>query len=77
MSIHSFQARYGDIIELARYTYENTPSRKEMDGLWGLVTRYVAMKARQIAGSKQFLLLVEGGGSFASDLLSMVLEIPK
>jgi len=69
-----YEARYGDAVELIRYTYENTPCRKRMDRLRELVTQYVAHETIQIAGSKPCLSLVEDGGPFARDLLSMVLE---
>jgi len=69
-----YEARYGDIVELIRYTYEHTPCRRRMDPLRELVTHYVAHEQTQIAGSAPCLALVEDGGSFARDLVSMVLE---
>lgn len=69
-----YEARYSDIIELIRYTYEYTPCRKRTDPLRELVTQYVAHEQTQIAGSEPCLSLVEDGGPFARDLLSMVLE---
>ena len=69
-----YEARYGDVVELIRYAYENTPSCKRMDGLRELATQYVAHETPQIAGSEPCLSLVEDGGPFAKDLLSMVLE---
>ena len=69
-----YEARYGDVVELVRYTYKNTPSRTPRDSLRELVTYYVAYEAKQVAGSEQGLDLVEEIGSFARDLLSMVLE---
>lgn len=69
-----YEARYGDIIELIKYTYEYTPCRKHMDPLRKLVTQYVSFEQPQIAGSKPCLSLIEDGGSFSRDLLSMLLE---
>ena len=69
-----YEARYGDVVELVRYTYENTPSRTPRDSLRELVTHYVAYEAIKVAGSEQGLSLVEENGSFARDLLLMVLE---
>lgn len=68
-----YEARYGDVVELIRYTYENTPCRKSMSGLRELVTKYVAHEIRQIAESEPCLSLVEDNGSFARDLLSTIL----
>lgn len=45
-----------------------------MDRLRALVTKYVAQEQRQIAKSESCLSLVEDEGTFARDLLSMVLE---
>ncbi len=69
-----YEARYGDVVELIRYTYEHTPCRKRMDPLRGLVTQYVAHEQTQIAGSEPCLELIESGGPFARDLVSMLLE---
>lgn len=69
-----YEARYGDIVELIRYTYEHTLCRKRMDKLRELVTQYVAYKQTQIAESELCLTLVEDGRPFAKDLLFMVME---
>ena len=69
-----YEARYGDVVELVRYVYENTPCCKKMDGLRKLVAQYVGTEAKQTACSERCLQLVEDGGPFASDLLSMVPE---
>jgi len=37
-----YEARYGDIVELARYVYANTPSRRHMDKLREMVIQYIA-----------------------------------
>ena len=69
-----YEARYDDVVELIRYTYENTPSRKRLDELRRLVTEYVAYDTIQIAKAESCLLLIKEGGSFARNLMSMVLE---
>ena len=69
-----YEARHIDVVELVRYVYDNTPSRKAMDKLRRMVTHYVAYQAKQIACSEPCLSLVEDGGPFARDVLSMVLE---
>ena len=69
-----YKPRYGDVVELIKYTYQNTPTQKRMGGLRALVTKDVAQEQIQIAKSESCLSLVEDEGSFARDLLSMVLE---
>lgn len=63
------EARDGDIAELVRYTYENTPTVTSIEGLRELVIRYVATEAKEIGVS-----LVADGGPIASDVLSMIPE---
>ena len=70
-----YEARYEDVVELIRYTYECTPCCKRLDGLRKLVTRYVAQEQIQIARSKPCLELVEHAGPFARDLLSLIMEM--
>ena len=62
------------LIDLLSYIYENTPSRPKIDGLRELMVRYIAMEARQIATSQEFLQLVKEKGEIASDLLPYLLE---
>ncbi len=69
-----YKSRYCDVVDLVRYTYDHTPSRKRMDKLRELVSRYVAYEAKQIASSKQCLTLGEECGQFAKDLMLMLLE---
>lgn len=69
-----YAARYGDIVELARYVYANTPSRPVMDPLREMLVQYIAYEATSVARCAQCRELVEENGSFASDLLRMVLE---
>lgn len=63
-----YEARYSDIITLARYAYANTA-----DPLRNLITHYVASQKR-IAASKTCRELVLEGGAFAGDLLALMLE---
>ena len=69
-----YEARYGDIIELAEYTYDNTSSRSQRDPLRELVIQYVADEPKEIASSEQCMELVEKGGAFAKDLMGLVLR---
>jgi hypothetical protein len=69
-----YAARHGDIIELARYIYANTPARTVMDPLREMLVQYIAYEATSVARCAQCMELVEENGSFASDLLRMVLE---
>lgn len=69
-----YKARYSDVVELIKYTYQNTPTQKRMEGLRALVTKYVAQEQIQIVKSEPCLSLVEDEGSFTRDLLSMVME---
>ena len=69
-----YKALYGDIVELIKYTYQNSPTQKRIEGLRALVTKYVTQEQIQIAKSEPCLSLVKDEGSFARDLLSMVME---
>lgn len=69
-----YEARYGDIVALISYTYDNTPSRRVMDPLREMLVHYVAYEATRVARCGQCMELVQENGSFASDLLGMVLE---
>lgn len=68
---------YRDVVLLARYAYENTPSReqhKDKDQLRQLVTCYVADEgSKAVARSKHCLDLIEEVGAFARDLVSELL----
>jgi hypothetical protein len=68
-----YEARYSDIITLARYAYANTADRQPPDPLRNLITHYVASQKR-IAASKTCRELVLEGGAFAGDLLALMLE---
>lgn len=64
----------GDVMDLIRYTYENTLPREQKDELRTLVSCYVADGgSTAIARSKQCLDLIEEVGAFARDLVSELL----
>ena len=69
------KSRYSDIVELIRFTYENTLCLKRINRPRGLVTQYIAHEPTQIAGPEPFSSLVEDNGPCRWDLLSMVLGI--
>ena len=74
--LYSYEARYSDIVELIRYTYENTPTRKgNTDELRELVSHYVAEEAISVVKSKQGLDLIEECGGFARDLTALLLQM--
>ncbi|KAK7192692.1 hypothetical protein DPSP01_006880 [Paraphaeosphaeria sporulosa] len=70
-----YPERIGDVVELARYTYENTPNRRAdgtVDELRNLVVDYVACESAEIGKSNAFKELLEEGGEFVSDLWNVV-----
>ncbi|MCJ1418898.1 hypothetical protein MMC32_005249 [Xylographa parallela] len=69
-----YEARYGDILELLRDTYDRTPTRPQLDPLRELVTQYVAFEAKEVINTEQCLSLVNGGGELARDLYAMLLK---
>ena len=68
------EQRYLDIVELAEYTYDNTPTKLKVDGLRGLICKYITYRGKKIAQSEACLSLVERCGPFAKDLMTLVLE---
>lgn len=70
-----YQVRYGDVLELVSYTYDNTVAGIRSGDLRDLVLRYlVCESAKRILRSKQCLSLIEDGGPFASDLCLMLID---
>lgn len=67
-----YQERYKDVLELLKYTYDNTPSRSPLDGLRELVSQYISCEGKQVTTSEQCLSLVEEGGPLARDLFLMM-----
>lgn len=70
-----FEARYGDIAQLVRYTYDNTPCRKGgMDALRELVIKYVAYEVPKMLYSRCGSDLLEEIGPFARDITPMIMR---
>jgi hypothetical protein len=68
---HIFHKRIGDIVELVRYSYDNT---RDTDDLRDLVTHYVACNFEDMARNESFLALMEGGGAFIRDITDLLLK---
>ncbi|KAI9788409.1 MAG: hypothetical protein M1816_006934 [Peltula sp. TS41687] len=70
-----YEERAGDIIELMRYAYSNTPDRSgSKDGLRSLVAHYAACAVEDLARSDKYELLFEEHGSLARDLVHYMLK---
>jgi hypothetical protein len=70
-----YPKRVGDIVELARHVYENTPSRTAegaMDKMRVLVVDYIACESAEMGRSEEFKELLEEGGEFVSDFWGVV-----
>ena len=67
-----YEDRYGDIVDLLRFTYKNTPDRTQIDPLRGLVVQYITCEAKPVTHTEHFLSLVEEGGQLARDLFTML-----
>jgi hypothetical protein len=70
-----YSKRVGDIVELARRTYENTPNRTAdgtVDKLRVMVVDYIVCESAKIGESKEFRELLEEGGEFVSDFWDVV-----
>jgi hypothetical protein len=57
-----YESRIPDIVELVRYTYQNTPGEK--DPLTALVTEYIACEIDKVGKCEDFHTLLEDGGGF-------------
>ncbi|KAF2007373.1 hypothetical protein P154DRAFT_517117 [Amniculicola lignicola CBS 123094] len=73
MNFKLYERRLGDILELARYAYNDIdiPPRTEsgkIDDLRSLVVEFIACEIDTIGKSKELSELLEDGGEFASDL---------
>jgi hypothetical protein len=69
----------GDIVSLIKYSYNNDNTRdnevgQEVDSLRKLVVHYVACVFEIVARDHSFLALMEEGGPFVRDLMSMLLK---
>ncbi|KAF2110046.1 hypothetical protein BDV96DRAFT_501464 [Lophiotrema nucula] len=72
MEFKLYDRRIGDVIELARYAYNNdhTPDRtsfKTLDQLRRLVVEYIVCEIEVIGRSAEFKELIEEGGEFVGD----------
>lgn len=75
MDFQLYYGRVGDVIELARYAYENGSDRTTegiIDDLRKLVVEYIACEVDIIGKSKEFARLLEEGGEFVSDFWKIV-----
>ncbi|KAJ4413045.1 hypothetical protein N0V91_000019 [Didymella pomorum] len=67
--------RLGDVVELARYAYENGEDRSDdgrIDPLRELVVNYVAREMKVLGKHAEFRNLMDGGGEFAGDFWDIV-----
>ena len=70
-----YSQRVGDIIDLMKYTYLNTPERSESsDSLRSLVTHYAACVVEDLAQNTQFQQLVEEMGPLGRDIIGQLLD---
>jgi hypothetical protein len=71
------QERIGDVLQLARYTYDNGPGRSDtgvVNDLRQLVVEYMACEVGVIGKHPAFKTLLEEGGEFVSDFWDIVLK---
>lgn len=71
------ESRYDDIVELARYIYQNTAKLSPLDPLRELINHYIATDGKGVASSEAFRDLVHEDGDFANDLINLALERAK
>lgn len=67
--------RLGDVLELAKYAYDQGMDRSEdgkLDELRDLVVRYIACEPKAYGKHKEFKRLMDGEGEFAGDLWDVV-----
>ncbi|KAI9783212.1 MAG: hypothetical protein M1839_004052 [Geoglossum umbratile] len=75
-----YPERIGDIVELARYSYANTPELSSgavgggADALRELVLDYLVCKVEYVVESEKFLLLMEEGGALASGIMRKIVK---
>ncbi|KFY94697.1 hypothetical protein V498_03766 [Pseudogymnoascus sp. VKM F-4517 (FW-2822)] len=70
-----YAERLSDVVELVRYTYAHTPDlAHEMDDLRSLVMEYLTCEVTYLIHSPEFDPLVEEGGTFARDLVHMMMK---
>ena len=72
-----YEARRGDIAELAIFAYsnENTPDLEDdMDALRALVIHYITCELESLIDAPEFLALLEQPGLFSRDLVKMMMK---
>jgi hypothetical protein len=75
MDFELYHQRVSDIVELARYAYENGPDRSEagtLNDLRQLVVEYVVCEIDTIGRHNRFKALLEDGGEFVGDFWRIV-----
>jgi hypothetical protein len=75
VSFELYPERLGDVVELARYAYENGADRSEdgrIDALRELVVNYIACEMKVLGKHAEFRNLMDGGGEFAGDFWDIV-----
>lgn len=76
INFNLFAERVGDIVALLRYLYVNTPDNDgTKDDLRDLVMHYVVCHYTTIAVSEDFLNLMDEGGEWVRDCLTMLSSI--
>jgi hypothetical protein len=66
-NFHETENRVADVIELVRFTYENTHPDTKREPLRKLVLLYIGMSIHSIGSSEHFYSLLRQGGDFAVD----------
>ncbi|KAB5536108.1 hypothetical protein GE09DRAFT_341243 [Coniochaeta sp. 2T2.1] len=70
-----YESRIGDVVQLARYSYENTVDLNEETGsLRNLVTHYATCKVEDMWKSRDFHILLETCGDFSRDIVGGMLK---
>jgi hypothetical protein len=75
MEFKLYHQRVGDIVELARFAYDNGPDRSEagtVNDLRQLVVEYMACEVDIIGRHKKFKALLEDGGELVGDFWGIV-----
>lgn len=70
-----YDQRVGDVVELARYAYDNGPDRSKAGSaneLRQLVVEYMAYEVDTIGKHIAFQALLEEGGEFVTDFWAIV-----
>jgi hypothetical protein len=74
-SFSLYEERLGDVLELARYAYNQGEDRSEdgkLDELRELVVRYIACEPKAFGKHQEFKYLLDSEGEFAGDLFDVI-----